>query len=91
MRTITIRKMPRDLEARIEEEARKDGTSMASTVIRLLMAATGLHGPRRAGPHDDLDHLAGTWGEAEAAEFDHAVEDQRRVDPEVWRTTSRET
>lgn len=91
MRTITIRKMPPELEAHLEEQARKEGTSMASTVIRLLMAATGLQRSRRGGPYDDLDDLAGTWTEAEADAFDRAVEEQRPIDPEVWQATGTET
>jgi hypothetical protein len=35
--------------------------------------------------HHDLDHLAGTWSDEEAAAFDAALLEQRRVDPELWR------
>jgi len=34
--------------------------------------------------HDDLDHLAGTWSDEEAAEFDAALAEQRKIDPELW-------
>lgn len=34
--------------------------------------------------HYDLDHLAGTWSEEEAAAFDTALAEQRRIDPELW-------
>jgi hypothetical protein len=33
---------------------------------------------------DDLDHLAGTWLEEEAAAFEAALIEQRTVDPELW-------
>lgn len=88
LRTITIRKMPRELEKRIEAIAAEEGASLARTVIRLLMRATGLKQPElteaKGTRHHDLDDLAGTWSDAEAAEFDSSVADQRRVDPEVW-------
>ena len=88
LRTITIRKMPRDLEQRIETIAAEEGSSLARTVIRLLMRATGLRESElsEAGEqrHHDLDDLAGTWSDEEAAEFDRSVAGQRRVDPEVW-------
>lgn len=85
MKTITIRKIPRDLAERLEAEARKEGASLAKTVIRLLLRATGLSpdGERRTR-WDDLDHLAGTWSEEEGREFDHVLAEQRRIDPEVW-------
>lgn len=34
--------------------------------------------------HRDLDHLAGTWSKEEADEFDEALAEQRRIDPELW-------
>lgn len=34
--------------------------------------------------HDDLDHLAGTWTDEEAAEFDAALAEQRKIDSELW-------
>lgn len=34
--------------------------------------------------HHDLDHLAGTWSDEEAAEFDAALAEQRKIDPELW-------
>ena len=85
MKTITIRKIPPDLAREIEAEARREGTSLARAVIRLLLRATGLSpdGERRTR-WEDLDALAGTWTEEEAAEFDRRLGEQRRVDPEVW-------
>jgi hypothetical protein len=35
--------------------------------------------------HDDLDHLAGTWSDEEAAEFDAALAEQRKIEPELWK------
>ena len=33
--------------------------------------------------HHDLDHLAGTWSDEEAAEFDAALAEQRKIEPEL--------
>lgn len=87
-RTITIRNMPADLERRIEALAREQSASLAQTVIRLLLRATGLRGPR--GPkgaderHHELDALAGTWSVEDSEEFERALAEQRRIDPTVW-------
>lgn len=87
-RTITLRNLPADLETRIEAMAREEGASLAQTVIRLLMRATGLRPPeRREGEparHHDLDALAGTWSAEEAAEFERALAAQRTIDADVW-------
>lgn len=80
--------MPEKLEKRIEAMAAEEGASLAQTVIRLLLRATGLRDPSRIGRgperHHELDELAGTWSEEDAAEFDDAVAELRRIDPEVW-------
>lgn len=85
LKAITIRKLPPELARRLEEEARKEGASLAQTVIRLLLKATGLGGGKagRIRCHD-LDELAGTWDPEEAAAFDRAVAEQRPIDPDVW-------
>jgi hypothetical protein len=33
----------------------------------------------------DLDRLIGTWSRPEARDFDRALKDQRRIDPELWK------
>lgn len=87
-RTITIRNMPEELEKRIEAMAAEEGASLAQTVIRLLLRATGLREQSQLGGrperHHELDELAGTWSADDAAEFDDALAQLRRIDPEVW-------
>lgn len=87
-RIITIRDMPEELEKRIEALADEQGTSLAQTVIRLLLRATGLRDPggerERPARHHDLDDLAGTWSAEDAAAFDGALAELRRIDPDVW-------
>lgn len=87
-RIITIRDMPEELEKRIEALADEQGTSLAQTVIRLLLRATGLREPGggrdRPARHHDLDDLAGTWSAEDAAAFDGALAELRRIDPDVW-------
>ena len=38
--------------------------------------------------HHDLDFLAGTWSEEDAAEFDKATERLRQVEQELWQEDS---
>ena len=84
MKTITLRNLPPDLRRRIEEEAAASGASHAKTVIRLLRVATGLVAPHSPARYDDLDDLAGTWSQEEAAEFERILAEQRGIDPELW-------
>jgi hypothetical protein len=88
VKAITLRNIPPRLARRISRRAVQDGTSLNRTVIRMLDEATSVTGPqaRPSGKlHRDLDHLAGSWSRERAAEFDAALAEQRRIDPELWR------
>ncbi len=82
MKAVTLRNVPPELADLLEEEAKATGASMNKTVIRLLERATGI--ARRTRRHHDLDHLAGSWTDEEAREFERELARQRRVDPELW-------
>lgn len=88
MRTITLRKLPPELESRVEDKARELGLSLNKTVIRLLedLLLPGRRSVLGSGRrYGDLDHLAGAWSPEEGAEFEHALQEQRRIDPELWK------
>jgi len=82
MNDITLKDIPPELAARIEAEARRAGTSVDATVIRLLQRALfPLDGERKR----DLSSFAGSWSKEEADAFDAFLADHRRIDPEDWR------
>jgi hypothetical protein len=85
LRAITLRNVPPELEKLIEDEAAESGLSLNRTVIRLLEKGAGVRsGNRGKRVHRDLDHLAGSWSDEQKAEFDRALAEQRRIDPELW-------
>ncbi len=84
MKAITLRNIPPNLSRRIERKAKEKGSSMNRTVIQILEDALGTSKKRAAELHHDLDHLAGSWSEDEAAEFNEDLAAQRRIDPELW-------
>jgi hypothetical protein len=55
------------------------------TVLRMLDGALGKTTRTDPKIHQDLDQLAGTWSEKEAAAFEAALVEQRRIDPELWK------
>jgi hypothetical protein len=85
MTAITLRNIPTKLRETIERRAGREGLSLNKTVIHMLEEAAGQRPAAGRELHHDLDHLAGTWSAEEAAAFDAALADQRRVDPEIWR------
>ena len=65
---------------------RKSGKTVksASRVIKLLGDGVDLGKKRETPLHHDLDQLIGVWSREEA-EFDRAFEDQRKIEPELWK------
>ena len=84
MKTITLRRIPRDLARVIEKRAREKGLSLAKTVLDLCEEGAGIRRSAQPVVHHDLDALAGTWTQEEAATFEAALRDQRKIDPELW-------
>ena len=80
MKAITLRDVPADIACRIEDRARRMGTSLNRTVIEMLAERTC----KGTVPHTDLDHLFGVWGDDEAAAVLSAFSDQRRIDDALW-------
>lgn len=85
MTAITLRNIPPELAATLERRAAESGLSLNRTVIRLLEEQLGLR-PKTSRPrcYHDLDFLFGVWSEEEAARFDAALAEQRKIDPELW-------
>ena len=80
---ITVRAIPDELKREIESRAQADGESLNKSVIHLLKQAVGLDRPERK--KRDLSAFAGTWTEAEAAEFDRSVRIFDTIDEDLWK------
>jgi hypothetical protein len=85
MKAITLRGVPPEVARVVRERSRERGESLNKAVLGLLEEATGIKRTRRKALHHDLDSLAGAWSRDEAADFDRALQEQRRIDPELWR------
>lgn len=86
MDQLTVRGFGDDLAERIQRLALREGKSLNQTVLTLLRKGAGL----REGRGDaetvgsSLDHLIGTWTQAEADEMDAALEEFEKIDGSVW-------
>lgn len=86
MKPITVRHIPKDVAVELRRRARQARASLSRTVVQLLQEATGRGSPaKRPSRHHDLDDLAGPWSDEEATAFEAALQDQRTVDPEMWK------
>ena len=86
MNQLTIRGLDPALVARLRELSEREGISLNKAALRLLRKGAGLETPARADVvGSSLDHLFGTWSQAEVDEFEHAVEIFEQVDESLWR------
>jgi hypothetical protein len=76
----TIRSVPKALDAMLRDRARKEGKSLNEMVLQALARAMGFS--KEPVRQRDLSRMAGTW--VEDPEFDGAIEDQDRIDEELW-------
>ncbi|PYQ28590.1 MAG: hypothetical protein DMF56_15245 [Acidobacteria bacterium] len=84
MKAITLRNIPPEIQKAIRAKAKEQRISINRAVLELLQERVGKPSkPRRK--HTDLTHLAGTWSDAEAEEFDRSLREQRQIDEELWR------
>lgn len=82
MSQITLRGLPDQVEQEIRRRAAREQRSINQTILLLLQEALGIDadGDRKR----DLSHLAGTWDERDARQFDAAIAIFETIDPEVW-------
>lgn len=85
MKAITVRNIPPGVAKAVREKARKEGLSLNRAVVSLLEEAAGVTPRGKPAVHHDLDHLAGTWSQAEYDEFMASLRDQRQIDAEMWK------
>jgi hypothetical protein len=78
---ITIRNLPDELAAALNDEKRRRGTSLNQTVIDLLKLSLGVTESRSNG----AARLAGGWSEEDHAEFLDAVHGFEDIDQEFWK------
>ncbi len=86
MTNLSIRGLDDKALAALKKRAAKEEASVNTLVLRLIEQGLGL---RRAKPaltrHDDLDALAGSWRQNDAAEFEHATAAFNKVDAQLWK------
>ncbi len=78
---LTIRNIPDRVNQKLREAAKKEGKSLNRITVEALERGLGLLAEEIE--YHDLDDLAGTW--VKDSEFDRAIEEMDRVDPELWK------
>ena len=79
-RQYTIRNIPESLDRTLRQRAKKSRKSFNQVAIEALMAGAGEVPVKR-----NLEGIAGTLSDNEAAAIEEEVRLQRSIDPEMWR------
>jgi len=85
MATMTIRGLDELTMKTLKEKAKREGASVNATLVNLLKEELGLKKKKRMVVYNDLDHLAGTWGDKEYKEFQKVMKDFETVDEAMWK------
>ena len=84
MKAITLRNLPPNLARIVQQRAKQKKTSVNKAVIDLLEESAGGKAKKKTpARYHDLDHLAGTWTEEEAAALYKLIAEQRAIDPRL--------
>lgn len=84
MAQLTVREVDTCLGETLKREAEARGLSVNRLVLQLLRESVGLSAQHEPAFFTDLDYLAGTWSDEEAANFEHHLAGQRAIDNELW-------
>lgn len=85
MATMTLRGIDEKTAEALRERAQKEGTSVNAVTLRLIRESLGLDKRKRNVIYSDLDHLAGTWSQEQASEFERNTAVFEKVDEEIWK------
>ena len=77
----TLRKIPREVDKALRQKAKQEGKSLNQVAVEAL--ARGANIDLIGQKFRNLDFVIGTW--VEDPEFDKIVEEQRQIDPEMWK------
>jgi hypothetical protein len=77
----TLRQIPREVDKALRQKAKLEGKSLNQVAVEAL--ARGANVDPAQPKFRNLDFLVGTW--VEDPEFDKAIEEQRQIDPEMWK------
>jgi hypothetical protein len=87
MKQLTIRGVDSKLHHDLKAEADRLGLSINRYILSILRGTVGRDNGSQRGnsvQYHDLDHLAGTWTQGDAAEFERQLTAQRPIEEDLW-------
>lgn len=85
MKAITIRGIDSDMSVKLKQVAESEKKSVNQLVLDLIKQNIGMQKKKRyTRTHNDLDDLFGQWSDAEFEKIQRNVDNQRKIDLELW-------
>lgn len=85
MRAITIRGIDNSASEKLKQAARQEGKSVNKFILELINRRLGTQRKKRySKQHSDLDQLFGKWSDNEFKKIQGNIDDQRKIDQELW-------
>ena len=86
MGAISIRGLDENLSTLLKQKAKATRKSVNQLVLNMIERDLGVSKDRRfTREYDDLDDLFGTWSDEEFNQIQGKVDQERRIDEELWR------
>jgi len=80
--SFNLRGIPTEVMSMLKQEAKRLHISVNVLILKMIEQGLGFSRPKRK--YHDLDHLAGTWSEEEAEEFENNTKYFEKIDKELW-------
>lgn len=85
MKSITVRGIELEVAERLKKAASRQGTSINRIILEMIHKELGLEKEKKySRRYSDLDGLFGQWNEEEFQEISRTIEQNRRIDRELW-------
>lgn len=86
MKAMTIRGLDAEMSQKIKTMAIAQKKSVNQLVLDVLRQSVGMQKKKRYTiTYDDLDDLFGSWSDEEFERIQKRIENQRKIDPELWK------
>lgn len=86
MGSISIRNVDEVVAKKLKQQAKASKKSVNQLIVEILRRHVGLEKEKHfTRTYDDLDDLFGRWSKDEFGQVQGKIDDERRIDEELWR------
>jgi len=85
VKAITIRGIDSSVFSKLKQVARNEKKSVNQLVLDMIKQNIGMQKRKKyTKKYNDLDHLFGIWTDTEFDKIQGIIDDQRKIDRELW-------